>query len=477
MNNVIEPETENENSIKKSNFPVTGMSCASCAINVQNTIKKQPGIINASVNYANGVAQLDFDPSVTNLQKIRQSVQSSGYDLLIETAEENDQEKINEAHFKSLKRRTLLSVIFSIPVVVIGMFFMNMPYGNYIMWILTTPVIYFGRQFYISAWKLAKHRQVNMDTLVALSTAIAYLFSVFNTIYPQFWISRGLGAHVYFEAAAVIITFILLGKMLEEKAKSKTSSAIKKLMGLQPNEVIKINDAGEEFHINISEVNVDDHLLVKPGNKIPVDGLVISGRSFVDESMISGEPVPVEKEKDEKVFAGTINQKGSMVIIAKKVGSETMLAHIISAVQQAQGSKAPVQSLVDKIASVFVPVVIGISILAFIAWMIFAGTGAYSHALLAMITVLVIACPCALGLATPTAIMVGIGRGAQNGILIKDAESLEKAMKIDVLLLDKTGTITEGKPDVMHTAWKKESDTIKFSPVFFGLEKFSEHPI
>ncbi|MFS8082290.1 MAG: heavy metal translocating P-type ATPase [Ginsengibacter sp.] len=463
--------------INKSNFPVTGMSCASCAVNVQNTLQKQPGIIHASVNYANGEAQIDFDPSLTNLQKVRQSVQSSGYDLLIEKAEEKDQEKINEDHFKSLKRRTMLSVIFSIPLATIGMFFMNMPYGNYIMWILATPVLYFGRQFYISAWKQAKHGQVNMDTLVALSTAIAYLFSVFNTLNPQFWTSRGLDAHVYFEAAAVIITFILLGKMLEERAKSKTSSAIKKLMGLQPSEVIKVNEAGEEFHINIADVIVGDQLLVKPGNKIPVDGIVISGRSFVDESMISGEPVPLEKEKDEKVFAGTINQKGSLVIVAKKVGSETMLAHIISAVQQAQGSKAPVQSLVDKIASIFVPVVIGISILTFILWMILGGVGAYSHALLAMITVLVIACPCALGLATPTAIMVGIGRGAQNGILIKDAESLEKAKKIDVLLLDKTGTITEGKPEVVHTAWKDVEDSLKFSPVFFGLENFSEHPI
>ncbi|HEY5368488.1 MAG TPA: copper-translocating P-type ATPase [Hanamia sp.] len=355
---------------------------------------------------------------------------------------------------------------------------MNIPYANLIMWALATPVVFiFGKQFFVSAWKQAKHRSANMDTLVALSTGIAYLFSVFNTVYPQFWTSRGLEAHVYFEAAAVIISFILLGRMMEEKEKSNTSSAIKKLIGLQPKTVIKMNNDGTEKVIKISEVQVGDQLLVKPGDKIPVDGTVVSGNSYVDESMISGEPIPLEKKKSEKVFAGTINQKGSFVFEATKVGSDTLLAHIIKMVQEAQGSKAPVQKLVDKIAGIFVPVVMGIAIISFIAWIIFGGTNGLTYGLLAMITVLVIACPCALGLATPTAIMVGVGRGAENGILIKDAESLEQAKNINAIILDKTGTITEGKPQVVDIVWKKEVNIPELSSLLFSLESQSEHPL
>jgi len=358
------------------------------------------------------------------------------------------------------------------------MIFMNIPYANLIMWALATPVVFiFGKQFFVSAWKQAKHRSANMDTLVALSTGIAYLFSVFNTVYPQFWTSRGLEAHVYFEAAAVIISFILLGRMMEEKEKSNTSSAIKKLIGLQPKTVIKMNNDGTEKVIKISEVQVGDQLLVKPGDKIPVDGTVVSGNSYVDESMISGEPIPLEKKKSEKVFAGTINQKGSFVFEATKVGSDTLLAHIIKMVQEAQGSKAPVQKLVDKIAGIFVPVVMGIAIISFIAWIIFGGTNGLTYGLLAMITVLVIACPCALGLATPTAIMVGVGRGAENGILIKDAESLEQAKNINAIILDKTGTITEGKPQVVDIVWKKEVNIPELSSLLFSLESQSEHPL
>jgi copper-(or silver)-translocating P-type ATPase len=314
-----------------------------------------------------------------------------------------------------------------------------------------------------------------MDTLVALSTGIAYLFSVFNMLYPQFWESRGLEAHVYFEAAGVIIAFILLGKMLEARAKGTTSNAIRKLMGLQPSSVVVFRD-GQPIEIPISEVLVDDIVLVKPGEKIAVDGEVTEGSSFVDESMISGEPIHVEKISGEKVFAGTINQKGSFRFRAQKVGKDTLLAHIIKTVDEAQGSKAPVQGLVDKIAGIFVPVVIGIALLSFVVWMIFGGENGFIYGLMTMVTVLVIACPCALGLATPTAIMVGIGKGAEEGILIKDAESLETAKNIDVVVLDKTGTITEGKPEVSSITWTENAIPLHRN-ILYSIEYRSEHPL
>jgi Cu2+-exporting ATPase len=314
-----------------------------------------------------------------------------------------------------------------------------------------------------------------MDTLVALSTGVAYIFSVFNTLFPEFWHERGLHAHVYFEAASVIIGFILLGKLLEEKAKGNTSSAIKKLMGLQPKTVTIVQDGGYQMEIPIEQVEIGNTIVVKPGEQIAVDGIVINGNSFVDESMLSGEPVPVLKNENDKVFAGTINQKGSFQFKADKVGSETMLAHIIKMVQDAQGSKAPVQKLVDKIAGIFVPIVIVIAVASFIVWNIFGGDNGFTQGLLALITVLVIACPCALGLATPTAIMVGVGKGAEKGILIKDAESLELAKKVNAVILDKTGTITEGKPVVTNDFWTEETPILK--QILFSIEKQSEHPL
>ena len=474
------PEVDEDVITIKKTFPVTGMSCASCAASVETTLKEEPGVINAAVNYANSSASVEYVPNVADIQHFKKSIQSSGYDLIIENNETvtDELEKQKQSAYQRRRKRTLFSIIFSVPIVLVGMVFMNIPYANYIMWALATPVVFiFGKQFFISAIKQAKHRSVNMDTLVALSTGIAYLFSVFNTLYPQFWISRGLEAHVYFEAAAVIISFILLGKMMEEKAKSNTSSAIKKLIGLQPKTVVKINKDGSEIVIKIAEVNEGDKLLVKPGDKIPVDGLVISGSSFVDESMISGEPMPLEKKKDATVFAGTINQKGSFVFEATKVGSDTLLAHIIKMVEEAQGSKAPVQKLADKIAGIFVPVVIAVAVVSFIVWIIFGGVNGLSYGLLAMITVLVIACPCALGLATPTAIMVGVGRGAENGILIKDAESLEQAKNINAIVLDKTGTITEGKPKVVEIVWKEDENIEELSSLLYRLESQSEHPL
>ena len=314
-----------------------------------------------------------------------------------------------------------------------------------------------------------------MDTLVALSTGIAYLFSLFNLVFPEFWLSRGVEPHVYFEAAAVIVAFILLGRTLEEKAKGDTTASLKKLIGLQPKNAIVVAADGTQTEIPISRIRVGDLLAVRPGEKIAVDGAVCEGDSYVDESMLSGEPLPVHKEPGTKVFAGTINQKGSFRFRAEKVGAATMLAQIIRMVQEAQGSKAPVQKLADKIAGIFVPTIIGIALLSFVLWLVFDPSGGMTHGILAAVTVLVIACPCALGLATPTAVMVGIGKGAEKGILIRDAVSLETAGKIDTVIMDKTGTLTEGKPVVTDIIWANGDDRAK--AVFLSLEKLSEHPL
>ncbi|WP_257657615.1 heavy metal translocating P-type ATPase [Parapedobacter lycopersici] len=462
----------------KGSFPVLGMTCASCAGSAESIVKHQPGVVNASVNFATGNLTVEYLPNMTDAPTLQKAVQSVGYDLLVED-ESTQQETLETIHaekFKQLKRKTTWAILLSIPVVIIGMFFMEMPYADPIMWLFSTPVVlWLGKDFFINAWKQAKHRSANMDTLVALSTGIAYLFSVFNMLFADFWHQRGLHAHVYFEAAAVIIAFILLGKLLEERAKGNTSSAIKKLMGLQPKTVVVVQADGTEKQVAIDEVNAGDVILVKPGEKIAVDGMVVSGNSYVDESMLSGEPVPVLKKANEKVFAGTINQKGSFQFEAVKVGRETMLAQIIRMVQDAQGSKAPVQKLVDRIAGIFVPVVIAIAILTFVLWLILGGDSGLVQGLLAAVTVLVIACPCALGLATPTAIMVGVGKGAERGILIKDAESLELAKKVNAIVLDKTGTITEGRPQVTGIRWLNGDDAAK--SILLSLEKQSEHPL
>ncbi len=459
-------------------FPVLQMSCASCAVSVESTVRAQEGVLDASVNFANSSLSVEYLPNMTHPAALQQAVRSVGYDLLIgeEESQQETLESLHEKKYRALKQKTIWALVLSLPVVVIGMFYMDMPYANEIMWIFSTPVVlWFGKDFYINAWKQARHRSANMDTLVALSTGVAYIFSLFNLFFPQFWHDRGLHAHVYFEAAAVVIAFILLGKLLEERAKGNTSSAIKKLMGLQPKTVTVVRAGDREQQVPVEEVQVGDVVLVRPGEKIAVDGRVVAGTSYVDESMLSGEPVPVLKHESTPVFAGTINQKGSFRFEALKVGKETMLAQIIRMVQEAQGSKAPVQKLVDRIAGIFVPVVIGIAVLAFLAWLVFGGEEGLTHGFLAFVTVLVIACPCALGLATPTAIMVGVGKGAENGILIKDAESLELAKKISAVVLDKTGTITEGKPVVTDAAWTDQPEML--SHVLYNIEKQSEHPL
>lgn len=461
----------------KNTYPVLGMSCASCAARVDKTLNGLPGVYQATVNYATAVAQVEYNPEVCSDATLQSAVQDAGYDLLVDTGEDvaDKAEEIRLTRYRKIKRRTVAALLLSLPIMIISMFFEDISSLKYVLWILATPVVFgLGREFYINAWRQLKHGTSNMDTLVAVSTGIAYTFSVFNLLFPDFWLSRGIEPHIYFEAASVIIAFILLGRLLEERAKQNTSSAIKKLIGLQPKTVIIIVDSDERT-VPITAVQKGDTILVKPGERIAVDGMVVTGESYVDESMLNGEPVPMHKQSGEKVFAGTINQKGTFRFIADKIGSDTMLAQIIRMVQDAQGSKAPVQKLVDRIARFFVPAIISISMIVFVAWIFLAPTNGFTNGLLAMVTVLIIACPCALGLATPTAIMVGIGKGAEKGILIKDAQSLEIAQKIDTIILDKTGTITAGHPVVVESLWENGFEHSR--KILYSLEKLSEHPL
>ena len=459
-------------------FPVLDMSCAACATRVEKTLNRQPGVYHAQVNYAAATATVEYNPQECTPETLKEAIQNAGYDMVIETNAQKEKiaEDAHSRKYRQLKQRTIFSLMLSVPVAIIGMCFMDWTYANYVMWILSTPVVFWlGRDFYRNAWKQLKHRTSNMDTLVAVSTGIAYTFSLFNLFWPEFWLSRGIHPHVYFEAASVIISFILLGRLLEEKAKGNTSEAIKKLMGLQPATVTILTPEGQLKEIPVEQVQQGQRLVVKPGSRIAVDGTVYEGSSYVDESMLTGEPLPTEKIPGAKVYAGTINQKGSFSFIADKVGSETVLAHIIRMVQDAQGSKAPVQQLVDRIAAIFVPTILSIAVLSFLVWIWLDSSNGFTHGLLAAVTVTIIACPCALGLATPTAIMVGIGKGAENGILIKDAESLETARKVNAIVLDKTGTLTEGRPTVTDI-----SDPLLQSPlgdVLFTLESASEHPL
>jgi len=465
----------------KHTYPVSGMSCAACASSVESILNSQYGILKANVNFASNTVLIDYIPGIVTLVKLKEVVQSVGFELLDRVSEQTEIEtlqNLQQRRYHQLKVRTFWAGAFAIPTMIIAMVYPNIPYAEIIMWILTTPVMFvFGRQFYINAWKRARHGNANMDTLVALSTSIAYLFSIFSLLYPSYWLSHGLEAHVYFEAASVIIAVILIGRFLEERAKSKTAFSIRKLMGLAPDKVTLKYKDGSEKVINIYEVKLEDRIVVKPGEKVPVDGEVLSGISYVDESMISGEPMPVLKDQGSEVYAGTINQKGSFDLIAQKIGEETMLSRIIRLVREAQGSKAPVQKLVDRIAGVFVPTVLIISFLTLILWLILGGENAISMGVLSAVSVLVIACPCALGLATPTAIMVGIGKGAENGILVKDAQSLELTRKVSAVVLDKTGTITEGHPEVIDIFWETEQNEEALESILCGIEKRSEHPI
>ena len=458
-------------------LPVLEMSCAVCAGNVESTVQALSGVEKASVNFAAGTLTVTYNPSVITLEVMQAAVQAGGYDLIVEAEDPVAmQEEKARMHYKILRRNTIGAWTLSIPLALLGMVFMHVPLGNWIMMVLALAImIFFGRSFYVNGVRHALKGKANMDTLVALSTSIAFLFSLFNTLCPGFWLGKGLEPHVYYEASGVIIAFVLLGKLMEERAKNSTSSAIKGLMGLQPKTARLVTD-GREEEVPISNLQVGNVVSVRPGEKIPVDGTLLQGSSSVDESMLSGEPIPVEKNAGDRVLAGTINQKGAFTMEATSVGGTTVLAQIVQMVQSAQGSKAPVQRIVDKISGIFVPVVVLLSFLTFVCWLVIGGESYFSYALLSAVSVLVIACPCALGLATPTALMVGMGKGAEQHILIKDAFALENLCKVDTVVLDKTGTLTEGVPVVTDSYWISD-DNIRYLDVLYTAEQKSEHPL
>jgi len=464
----------------KSSYKVAGMTCAACAISLESYLGYVGGIQKVLVNYPNQSVYLEYDIEQVSFDTIKGKAKEISYTIISEDdiAGGDSFESIEKHRFKTLRHKLIIAAILSSPIFVISMFFMgSIPNENWILLGLSIPVLFWcGSEFFKIAYTKIKHKTTNMDTLVALSTGVAFIFSLFNTVYPQYFLEKGVTPHVYYESAVIIITLILLGRFLEEQAKGKTSSAIKNLMGLQPKEVTAIRN-GEEVTIPLDEILLGEMIVLKPGDKVPVDGKVKKGVSFIDESMISGEPIPVSKSKGDLVFSGTINQQGSLRIIAKKIGKETVLSQIIQLVEQAQASKPNIQKLADKIASIFVPIVISLAIITFSIWMFFGPDPTFTFAILALITVLIIACPCALGLATPTALMVGIGKGAEQGILIKDAQTLETAYKTKVLILDKTGTITEGRPSVTDAIWFDKSSEKNLAPILLGLESQSEHPL
>lgn len=466
--------------LKKETYQVEGMSCAVCAQSVESMLSSIKGVKSANVNFASSNVRVEFDDTQVSEQEFEKRIESIGYKIIIDQSGNNLSaiEEKEKAKLKRARGKALYSILMAIPVFSLAMFFPNLPHVNWIMLILTIPILaWFGRDFFIIAFKQARNRSTNMDTLVALSTGTAFLFSTFNTIFPDFLISKGIKPHVYFEAAVIIISLILLGRFLEEKAKSKTSDSIKKLMGLKAKTAHVIRN-NQELEIPIDDVAIGDVVIIRPGERIPVDGKVFEGASYVDESMITGEAIPVEKTENDIVIGATINTTGSFKMITEKIGKNTMLSQIIEMVKDAQGSKAPVQKLADKIASVFVPVVISLSIISASIWYFFGPEPQITYAFVTLVTVLIIACPCALGLATPTALMVGIGKGAENGILIKNAETLEMVQTIDVVVVDKTGTITKGHPEVNEIVWL-QSDIIRDQILedILAIERKSEHPL
>ena len=434
----------------RKNFPVQGLGCASCVARVQGAISACEGVQACNVNLASNSAQVDFDPQVVTPADIRKAVQDAGYDLILTEGDEAEEEadRLQEDYYRSLKCDAAAAVILALLIMLLGMGFGDFPGKGFVLWALATPAVFWcGRRFLQVAWKQARHGSANMDTLVSLSILISYGFSIFNLLFPQVWTGRGLQPHLYFESSAMIVAFILLGRVLEARAKHGTTASIRALAGLQPRTV---------------NLKPGDLYTVKPGERIPADGEVVGGESFVDESMLTGEPVAVRKQAGDKVFTGTMNQRGSFEMRTEKVGQDTMLSAIIKMVREAQGSKAKIQQLVDKVAAVFVPVIIGIALLTFLCWAFLSPTDGVTRGLLAMVTVLVIACPCSLGLATPTALIAGIGNGAGKGILIKDADSLQAARTVDTIVFDKTGTLTKALADgVVPTAESDFVDEVK----------------
>ena len=451
----------------KKTIPVIGMACSVCSTNVEKKLQSLKGINSASVSLASRTALVDYDPDIISLEDMKREISNAGYDLVIEN--DRSVEEINRREFTLLRRRTLASWLFAILTMCFSMGWISHTgsFANQICLLLTLAnLLYCGKQFYVSAWKQLLHHTANMDSLVALSTLIAFLFSTFNTFFGEMvWGARGIEWHTYFDASVMIITFVLTGRCLEEKAKDSTASSIRQLMGMQPKtarlvtyEKIEGTNDYKMEEVPISTIQIGDMIEVRAGEKIPVDGVVTQAESFmtadaayVDEAMISGEPTPAMKKAGDNVLAGTIPSQGKLRMRAKQIGENTALAHIIRMVQEAQGSKAPVQRIVDKAAVVFVPVVAAIAFFTFLVWLIVGGNGALPQAILSAVAVLVIACPCAMGLATPTALMVGIGKAAQKQILIKDASALENLRKVDALVIDKTGTLTIPNPNIDFT--------------------------
>ena len=451
----------------KKTIPVIGMACSVCSANVEKKLQSLEGINSASVSLASRTALVDYNPDIISLEDMKREISNAGYDLVIEN--DRSVEEINRREFTLLRRRTLASWLFAILTMCFSMGWISHTgsFANQICLLLTLAnLLYCGKQFYVSAWKQLLHHTANMDSLVALSTLIAFLFSTFNTFFGEMvWGARGIEWHTYFDASVMIITFVLTGRCLEEKAKDSTASSIRQLMGMQPKtarlvtyEKIEGTNDYKMEEVPISTIQIGDMIEVRAGEKIPVDGVVTQAESFmtpdaayVDEAMISGEPTPAMKKAGDNVLAGTIPSQGKLRMRAKQIGENTALAHIIRMVQEAQGSKAPVQRIVDKAAVVFVPVVAAIAFFTFLVWLIVGGNGALPQAILSAVAVLVIACPCAMGLATPTALMVGIGKAAQKQILIKDASALENLRKVDALIIDKTGTLTIPNPNIDFT--------------------------
>lgn len=464
----------------KTSLPVSGMSCAACATNVEKALGNLEGVDEANVNFANHTAQVTFGDELS-FSDLKTAVKNAGYDLIIPETDAQQIEDIRtkadelqEEHFHILRKRTIGATLLTVPIVVLSMFGPEFDGMHYVLLLLTAVVLgYFGQSFFVQAFRQAKRLSANMDTLVALSTGVAFVYSCANTLMPNWLLERGIEPHVYFEAAAVIVSFVLLGKTLEQRATSRTSDAIKGLLQLQPKEVTLVDPAGNRS-IAIEEVVAGDLLLAKPGERIAVDGSVEDGESYVDESMLTGEPIPVLKTLGDRVSTGTINQRGVLHYRATEVGADTVLARIVQRVEEAQGSKAPVQRLVDKIAAVFVPAILVLAAITFMVWRFSGAENAAIQGMLSAISVLVIACPCALGLATPTAIMAGIGRGATKGILIRDAESLERGRGVTDVVFDKTGTITQGKPEVVDTY--SCSAQVPWE-ILEHMESHSEHPL
>jgi Cu2+-exporting ATPase len=463
---------------KKETYRVEGMMCAACAATTAKKLLTLRGVVEADVNYATASAVVVFDDHDISSDQIIEHIGKTGYALIpgkeVDPLADEAQEK---RRLVLLRSKLILSVVLTLPVVIISMFMMHGIMAGIISWVLTTPVLFWsGGEFFMRAWKSALHRTVSMDILIALGTGIAFLFSLFNTLFPAYLESKGITPHVYYEGAAVIITFVLLGRYLEEKARVRSAGSLKKLLNLGAKKARVIRNGTEE-EIPVDRVVKGDIISIRPGEKIPVDGIILNGSTLVDESMVTGESLEVAKVKGDRVTGGTLNLSGSFRMLAEKVGSETFLSQVIRLVSEAQSSKAPLQKLADRIAAVFVPAVMAIALLTLLAWLVFSSFQDLPHGLVAMITVLIIACPCALGLATPTAVMVGIGKASELGILIKNARSLEDVHKADTIVLDKTGTLTQGEPVVSRLTWLRDDPyREKVMEDILAIESRSEHP-